>query len=267
MNQEMTGDPSAYAIPQDPLLISQYLLIFSGDLQSVLSANHDKLRVSVTMKRTSTDESEKVAQFAREFFDEEFQKANHVQVQITGAAHLYYVANTLLIQGTVDSIIVCVVIVFLLLLFVLKDFWISLIAMIPIFITLVINYGMLGLFNIPLNAGTAMVSTVAIGIGVDYSIHYITWYRREIRAKRDIAFALEQTILHKGRAILYNMLVIVGGFMVMVVSKFVPLIQFGILVSVCMVTTAIGSLIVVPAVMNLLSKAKKERKFLFMERA
>ena len=264
MNQEMNGgDPKYYTIPQDPQLISQYLLIFSGDLQSVLSPNHDKLQVSITMKRTSTDESEKVAQYALKYFDADFQKANHVQVKITGAAHLYYVANTLLIEGTINSILVCVVIVFFLLLFVLKDFWISLVAMIPIFITLVINYGMLGLFNIPLNAGTAMVSTVAIGIGVDYSIHYITWYRMEIRRRRDIDNALEMTILHKGRAILYNMLVIVGGFMVMIVSKFIPLIQFGVLVSVCMVTTAVGALAVVPAVMRLL--AKKERKFLYME--
>jgi len=59
------------------------------------------------------------------------------------------------------------------------------------------------------------------------------------------------------------MLVIVGGFMVMVVSKFIPLIQFGVLVSVCMVTTAVGALVIVPAVMRLL--AKKERKFLYMD--
>ncbi len=264
MNQEMKGgNPQDYVIPQDPQLISQYLLIFSGDLQSVLSPNHDKLQVSITMKRTSTDESEKVAQYALKYFGDDFQKANHVQVKITGAAHLYFVANTLLVEGTISSIIVCVIIVFFLLLFVLRNFWISLVAMIPIFMTLVINYGVLGLFNVPLNAGTAMVSSIAIGIGVDYAIHYITWYRMEIRRRRNIDYALEQTILHKGRAIVYNMLVIVGGFLVMVVSKFIPLVQFGILVSVCMIATAVGALVVVPAVMRLL--AKKERKFLYMD--
>jgi len=264
MNQEMNGgDPAKYSVPQDASLLSQYLLIFSGDLQSVLSPNHDKMRVTITMKRTSTDESEAVARYTLAYFEGDFLKANHVQANITGAAHLYYVANTLLIEGTIKSVVICIVVVFLLLLFVLKDFWISLIAMLPIFLTLVINFGMLGLFNIPLNAGTAMVSSVAIGIGVDYSIHYITWYRREIRTKRDISLALENTILHKGRAILYNMLVIFGGFLVMVVSKFIPLIQFGVLVAVCMVTTAVGSLVIVPAVMRLL--AKKERGFLYME--
>ena len=265
MNQEMNGgDPAAYAVPQDAQLISQYLLIFTGDLQSVLSPNHDKMRVTITMKRTSTDESEAVARYALEYFGGDFARDNKLQANVTGAAHLYYVANSLLIKGTIDSVAICIVVVFLLLLFVLKDFWISLIAMVPIFLTLVINFGMLGLFNIPLNAGTAMVSSVAIGIGVDYSIHYITWYRREIRLKRDVTLALENTILHKGRAILYNMLVIFGGFMVMVVSKFIPLIQFGVLVSVCMVTTAVGSLVIVPAIMKLL--AKKERPFLYMEK-
>jgi len=265
MNQEMTGgDKVNYVIPQDEQLISQYLMIFSGDLQSVLAPNHDKMRVTITMKRVSTDESEAVARYTRDYFTKDFQAANHLQANVTGVAHLYYVANTLLIEGTINSVIICVIVVFFLLLFVLKDFWISLIAMLPIFLTLVINYGMLGLFNIPLNAGTAMVSSVAIGIGVDYSIHYITWYRREIHQKRDIDAALENTILHKGRAILYNMFVIVAGFMVMVVSKFIPLIQFGILVSVCMITTAVGSLVIVPAVMRLL--AKKQRPFLYMDK-
>lgn len=265
MNQEMKGgDPVNYVIPQDPQLISQYLLTFSGDLQGVLSPNHDKMRISITMKRTSTEESEAVARYALGYFGADFLRSNHLQANITGTAHLYYVANTLLVDGTIKSVIVCIVVVFLLLLYVLRNFWISLIAMLPIFITVVINYGMLGLFNIPLNAGTALVSSLAIGIGVDYSIHYITWYRREIREKRDVNLALENTIIHKGRAILYNMLVIFGGFLVLVVSKFVPLVQFGGLVAVCMVTTAIGALVFVPAVMRLL--AKKEHKFLYMEK-
>jgi len=266
MNQEMKGGGAAnYSIPQDPQLISQYLLTFSGDLQGVLSPNHDKMRISITMKRTSTEESEAVARYALAYFDPDFLKANHLQANITGSAHLYYVANTLLVDGTILSVIVCIVVVFLLLLFVLRNFWISLIAMLPIFITVVINYGMLGLFSIPLNAGTALVSSLAIGIGVDYSIHYITWYRREIRANRDVNLALENTIVHKGRAILYNMLVIFGGFLVLVVSKFVPLVQFGVLVAVCMVTTAVGALVFVPAVMRLL--AKKDHKFLYMEKS
>jgi uncharacterized protein len=263
MNQEMNGGaPSLYTVPQDSNLISQYLMIFTGDSKSVLSSNHDKLRISINMKRGSSEDLEKIRQYCVSYFGDDFLKANHLQVRITGASHLYSVANVLLIKGTFTSIYICLVVVFVLLLLVLRDFWMSVIALVPIFITLLINFGILGYFKIPLNAGTAMVSSVAIGIGVDYSIHFITWFRNELRKDGNIQLALERSIMHKGRAILYNMFVIVGGFMVMVISRFIPLIQFGTLTSLCMVTTAFGALAVVPAIIRLL--AKRDYDFLYL---
>jgi len=277
LNQEMNeGKPEFYAIPQNKDLISQYLLIFSGDIKSVLSPDHDKLKISINMNREKAPSEvvEKVRLYAVKYFSGDFKKQNHVEIYSTGFGRIYYVANQLLVEGTMKSIVICVIVVFILLLIVLQNFWISLIAMIPIFITLIINFGIFGLSNllsmcfpfidvIPLNVGTAMVSSIAIGIGVDYSIHYITWYRNEMRKHNgDIAFSLEETILHKGRAILYNMFVIFGGFMVLVLSRFVPLIQFGSLVALCMITTAVGALVIVPSVMKGL--AKRNYKFLYM---
>ena len=69
----------------------------------------------------------------------------------------------------------------------------------------------------------------------------------------DIVAALEHSIVHKGRAILYNMVIIVAGFVVLMLSEFVPLIQFGGLVSFCMVVTAAGSLVLVPAIIRVLA--------------
>jgi hypothetical protein len=265
MNQEMNGgNPADFKIPDDPNLISQYLLIFSGDIQSELSSNHDKLKITVTMQRRGTAESEEVARYARSYFGDDFCKANHLRVEVAGTAHMYYVANELLMDGMIKSIVICVILVFLILFLLLKDLRMSLISISPILATLVINFGCLGFFNIPLNTATAMVSSIAVGIGVDYSIHFITWYRSELRRKRDIGLALENSILHKGRAILYNMFVVFGGFLVLVFSNFVPLIQFGLLVAICMLTTAFGSLAIVPAIIRVLSR--KERRFLYLDK-
>jgi hypothetical protein len=265
MNQEMNGgDPANFKIPDDPNLISQYLLIFSGDLQSELSPNHDKLKITVTMQRRGTAESEEVARYAQSYFGGDFCKANHLRVEVAGTAHMYYVANALLMDGMIKSIVICVILVFLILFLLLKDLRMSLISISPILATLVINFGCLGFFNIPLNTATAMVSSIAVGIGVDYSIHFITWYRSELRRKRDINLALENSILHKGRAILYNMFVVFGGFLILVFSNFVPLIQFGLLVAICMLTTAFGSLAVVPAIIRVL--ARKDRRFLYLDK-
>jgi hypothetical protein len=261
MNQAMQGGaPDQYKVPDSAELISQYLLLFSGDTQNVLTASHDKLKVTLSMKRTTAEDVEKVRQFALDYFDPAFQKANGLQVQVTGTAHLYNVANDLLVHGNFESLVICLAVVFLLLLVVLRSFWMTIVALLPIFLTLAVNFGVLGFFGIPLNSGTAMVSSIAIGIGVDYSIHYITWYRNELRKGLGVDAAVTQSILHKGRAILYNMFVIVGGFIVLAFSSFVPLVQFGVLVSLCMVTTALGALVVVPAVIHLL--AKRNLKFL-----
>jgi Predicted exporters of the RND superfamily len=263
MNQEMNGgSPEFYTIPQDPELISQYLMIFTGDVSSVLSPNHDKLRISMTMKRVSTAEIEKVSDYCRNYFTKDFLDANHAQLQITGAANLYNVANTLLVDGMINSVILCLVIVFILLLFVLRSFWMSVISIIPIMMTMLLNFGLMGVLHIPLNVATAIVSSIAIGIGVDYAIHFVTWYRNELRSSPDIKLALENSINKKGRGILYNMFVIFGGFIVLAVSNFVPLIQFGSLVAVCTVFSAVGALAVVPAIIRLL--AKKDFDFLYL---
>jgi len=138
----------------------------------------------------------------------------------------------------------------------------SVIAMLPILVTLLFNFGLMGLFNIPLNIATALVSSIAIGIGVDFSIHFITWYRNELRAAPDIYLAIKHSIERKGRAILYNMFVIFGGFIVLTLSHFVPLMQFGLLVSGCMVFSGVGALVIVPAVLRLL--AKHDYDFLYL---
>lgn len=261
MHQEMSGgNPADYVVPDNSDLIAQYLLLFSGDTQSVLTPAHDKLKITLNMKRSTSQEVEAVRQFTLNYFEADWQKEQGLQVQVTGTAHLYNVANDLLVHGNIISLFLCLGVVFVLLLVVLRSLWMTLIALLPIFITLAINFGVLGFFGIPLNSGTAMVSSIAIGIGVDYSIHYITWYRNELRKGLTVVDAISQSILHKGRAILYNMFVIFGGFIVLAASSFTPLVQFGVLVSLCMVTTAVGALVVVPAAIHLL--AKKNLKFL-----
>jgi hypothetical protein len=263
MNQEMNGgSASFYKIPDSKDLISQYLLIFTGDVSDVLSSGHDKLRVAVTMKRVGSDDVEKVKQYCESYFTKDFLQKNHLRMEITGTSNLYDVANTLLVDGMITSIYLCIGVVFVLLVLVLHDLRMSLISIIPIIVTLLLNFGLMGLLNIPLNVATALVSSIAIGIGVDYSIHFITWYRNELHDKPDILLAVENSIYRKGRGILYNMFVVFGGFVVLGLSKFVPLVQFGLLVAGCMVFSAVGALVIVPAIIRLL--AKRDYEFLYL---
>jgi uncharacterized protein len=263
MNQEMNGgDPGSYAIPDDPALIGQYLVIFSGDTKTLLTTNHDKLRIMLSMNQGSIEDIHRIALYAESYFGKDFLDKNHLQTQIAGAEQISYMANKTLLKGTLESIIACVIIVFILLLVVLRNFWMSIIAIVPISLCLAVDFGYLGFSGTDLNTATALVSSIGIGIGVDFSIHFITWYRRELLVDRDILAAVDRTILHKGRAILYNLIVIVGGFLVLLGSKMGPMQDFGLLTALCLTVTAVGALVVVPAILRVL--AKKNHQFLYL---
>ena len=263
MNQEMNGgDPAFYVIPDDPALIGQYMVIFSGDTKTLLTTNHDKLRIMLSMNQGSIEDIHRIALYAESYFSKDFLDKNHLQAQIAGAEHISYMANKTLLKGTMESIFACTIIVFILLLLVLRNFWMSVIAIVPIFLCLVVNFGYLGFSGTELNTGTALVSSIGIGIGVDFSIHFITWYRRELLVDRDVLAAVDRTILHKGRAILYNLIVIVGGFLVLLGSRMGPMQDFGLLTALCLTVTAVGALVVVPAILRLL--AKKNHQFLYL---
>jgi predicted RND superfamily exporter protein len=133
----------------------------------------------------------------------------------------------------------------------------GLVGTIPIAITALVNFGVMGIFNIPLSSATALISSIAVGIGVDYAIHLIEHYRNrrlEDFSIREAAFA---TISHTGRAIIYNAIAVMGGFAVLMFSVFPPNRQVGTLIVINMATSAIGTLsILLIAIIALDKKGK-----------
>ena len=205
------------------------------------------------MNKGNNEAIHNVALYSQSYFNPDFQSRNHVQVQVTGDEQLAYEANQKLTEGAIESIILCLIIVSVILVLILRSMPMALVAIIPIFFCLLIDFGLLGFLGIPLNIATAMVASISIGIGVDFSIHFITWYRKELRIDGNLVNAIERSIVNKGRAILYNLFVIVGGFLVLVASRLIPLKQFGLLTALCMTVAAAGALLIVPAILRLLS--------------
>jgi hypothetical protein len=130
----------------------------------------------------------------------------------------------------------------LLLTLMFRSLWIGLAGTIPIAITAMVNFGTMGLLGIPLSSSTAIVSSIAIGIGVDYAIHLLERYRFKRREGYSIAEAAYETLSHTGRAIIYNAIAVMGGFAVLLTSVFPLNRQVGGLVALNMATSALGTL-------------------------
>lgn len=124
------------------------------------------------------------------------------------------------------------------------------IGAIPISITAVISFGAMGLLNIPLSTTTALLSSIAIGIGIDYAVHFIDRYQINSRETGDMTLSLQRTMHHSGRAIVFNALVVIAGFSVLLFSVFPPNRALGGLVSLNMFTSFLGTVTIMVLVIE-----------------
>jgi|DewCreStandDraft_4_1066084.scaffolds.fasta_scaffold08632_3 predicted RND superfamily exporter protein len=247
MNQEMMGgDERNYVLPETDEKINDYMLLYSGKLDSVVTQNKDMTRVTFVLKRMPTMEIEKIKNYILKYFKNDFLKENNLEMKIAGYANLYVVANKLITNSMIYSMLSSLLIVFFINLYSFKSLKITILSLLPICITLIISLGIMGYFNIPLNAGTAMIAAVAIGIGIDYPIHFLTRYLKEKR-KNGKEVAIGMAVNEIGRGIVYNILSVASGFFILAFSKFIPLVQFGGMICFIMFLTGVGALLFLPA--------------------
>jgi hypothetical protein len=110
-------------------------------------------------------------------------------------------------------------------------------------------FGIMGLTGIRLDVATALLSSVMIGVGIDYTIHFLWRYREERRQNRPAREAVITTITTTGRGIIFNALSVIVGFVVLIISSFTPIRFFGILVVVSILTCLVGALVILPAIL------------------
>jgi hypothetical protein len=137
----------------------------------------------------------------------------------------------------------------------LKDLWLcvgqGLVCIIPLCFTLALNFGVMGLAGVPLDLGTALVGGAAIGCGIDYAVHFINRLSQERAKGLPMDDALVATMTSVGQAIIFNAGAIIFGFMVLLSSSFIPIMQLGWLTALTMLTSSLGALTILPALYHL----------------
>lgn len=256
MNQEMySGLAENYKLPDTDEKIKDYMLLYSGKIDSVITANKDKTRVTLIMKRIPTVEIVKLKNYIKNYFNEKFLSTYNLNIAIAGYANLYVISNEVITWSMLKSLFVSLIIVFFINLYSFKSLKISFISLVPVLVTLVITFGMMGYAGIPFNTVSSMIAGVTIGIGIDYPIHYLIKYLRD-RKTKEKKEAIKAAINEIGRGIIYNVISVASGFMVLFVSKFIPLTQFGGLMCFIMVLTGLGALLFIPSFLMLFDNNK-----------
>jgi len=265
MNKVMNADDEAYnTIPDSKNMIAQYLLLYemSGDpenLNKVVDYDYEKLNVTFQLK---SDNSKAInsALDVIHTYEDDFKKLG-ITMNYAGSGYKGLVFTDLILEGQIMSLILSLIIIVVLLSVMFRNIGIGLIGSVPIIITALISFGIMGFLGIPLNTTTALLSSIAIGIGIDYAVHFLEQYRHNAAQTDDKLFAAQKTMAHSGKAIIYNAIVVIAGFLVLLFSVFPPNRELGALVSLNMFTSFVGTLTIMLVLLymsNIYFKKKKK---------
>jgi len=264
MNMVMHEDKKEFdIIPNSQNLNAQYLLLYemSGDpdnLWKVVDYDYKIANVTIQLK---SDNSKAINSAIAEVekFRDDFQKLG-IKINYAGSGYKALVFTDLILEGQIKSLVMSFFFIIILLSLMFKNFWAGLIGSVPIFITALIGFGVMGLLNIPLSTTTALISSIAIGIGIDYAVHFIDRYKIYAKETGNKQKTMEDTMHHSGRAIIFNAAVVIAGFLVLLFSVFPPNRSLGALVSLNMFTSLLGTVTIMYLLLyktNLFFREKK----------
>jgi predicted RND superfamily exporter protein len=180
----------------------------------------------------------------------------NVRVISGGSAVVLGEVTDSLMQSQIISILISVLIVIVILAVSNRSIAAGLLGAVPISMAILCNFGVMGLLGITLNMGTALVASLAVGIGIDYTIHFMEFFKMEYQASGGVANAPDDAFLRRtfsgcGKAILINAVSVGAGFGVLALSRFRVISNLGGLIALSMLITAIISLTLMPVLFTI----------------
>ena len=249
-------------IPPEQDMVEQ-LWSFSLDGNDIVRTyvNEDLDEAIIISKFISPDNKAKkeFAAYMKSFIEEH--STEDCKIEITGMPFVDITMDTSLIRSQFGSLSIAIIMVIIFVGLILRSLKTGIFATIPIIAAITILFGVMGFSGIPLNIATVLVASVALGIGIDYSIHVISNVKHLMKTRDDdISNALEETILISGKAIVINVISVSAGFLVLLFSEMVPLQYFGFLVALSMICSGVGSLTLLPVILILDNRKMKRIK-------
>jgi len=259
MNRELhNGDINFDKIPDSRNALAQYFLLFSmsGDLDKLVDFNRQHALITARMPTNSTDEISRTVHYLRE---ESKKESASIFTMVGGFGDLLSEMVDVVIRGQVLSLLISIILVAIVVMILFNSFTAGFYSILPLLTAVISLFGLMGYLSIELNMITAMLSSIMIGVGIDYTIHFLWRYRKE-RKSLEAKDAVLKTLLTSGRGIVFNALSVIVGFSVLLISGFLPVKFFAFLVTVSVGSCLIGSLLILPALVLIFKPAFLEVK-------
>lgn len=257
-----SGNPEFFNVPERSKDVRKYkrALKIAGQgkmLRSILDSSQTVTRISGTIPDWGNLKTKSKNRALEQFIDENIQ-TGWFSFDITGSAHLLdknmSYMSTSLVQGLTFALLVVAVLMG----FLFRSFKMVVISMIPNLIPLILIAGIMGYFGIYLKITTAIVFTIAFGIAVDDTIHFLSKFKLELNKGKSTIYALKRTYLSTGKAIVLTSAILCSGFLLLLLSDFMGTFYMGLMVGITLVFAVLADLFLLPLL--LLAFYGKRRK-------
>jgi len=244
-------------IPDDRTKIEQLWFLLDGQdiMPQLVSEDLDRGIIQSKFASVENKEIEAFTKKMQQFIEENSNE--NCKIELTGMPSVYVRLNDSLIKSQFSSLLIALVLVVLIVGMIFRSISKGIYATIPIIATILVLFGFMGFTGIPLDIATVLVGSIALGIGIDYSIHFISGFNSHLKENGDAEKAIEKTLLSSGKAIIINVTSVAAGFLVLLFSQLVPLQNFGLLVAISMFGSGLGSLTLLPVILILANRKRK----------
>jgi predicted RND superfamily exporter protein len=244
--------PESYGLPEESfevrMLVNNYKTMLGQDMfdrfmTPDLSKTNILLRTHLSSSRDLLRTKEMIMAHLRDNFPSDF------DVQVTGFGIVVSQSSQILTQGQGKSLSFTLVLIFGIMFLLFLSIKVGLIAILANGFPIVVNFGLMGWLGMELSVATSLVASIAVGLAVDDTIHYLVRYNREFKKNLDKQRALDATIRSMGRPMILTTVTIGLGFSVLMLSHFGPTVAFGLMMVVTLVSALVGDLILLPSLM------------------
>ena len=256
------GNPEFYELPtkQEEVFILSYIKNSTQKgnqniLKSYVDSTGQYARITTFMRDIGTDKMQKIEEKLQDKINRIFPKERY-DVSLTGKAYVFEKGTHYLIGNLVQSLLFAIVLISLLMAYMFRSFKMIIVSLLPNVLPLVMTAGLMGCFGIPIKPSTILVFSIAFGISVDDTIHFLAKYRQELIANDwKIKRSVYGTLKEAGISMFYTSVVLFFGFSVFTLSSFGGTVALGGLVATTLLFAMLSNLILLPALLLSLDKS------------
>jgi hypothetical protein len=231
------------------MAINNYATMLGDDMLSrFMNAEFSKTNILLLTHISSSKDflhiRDKITEHVKQNFSQD------LKWDVTGLGMAIAVSSQLLTTGQIKSLSITLVLVFAIMFALFLSSKVGLIALFPNIFPIIVNFGIMGWFGVELSVVTSLIASIAIGLAVDDTIHYLFRYNREFKTDLNEKRAIRETLTRVGKPITFTTVTICIGFSILIFSSFKPTAIFGVMMVITSLAALVGDLIVLPTLIQ-----------------